>query len=55
MVYKMILLFAEVYTLWVANEAFSKYYRTKKACIYERGILIVEDIQDFLFQKNIEK
>ena len=42
--YKMTLLSVEVYTLWVANKALSKYYKTKKARVYEEGILIVENI-----------
>jgi len=44
----MTLLFTKIHTLWVANKAFSKHYRTKKACVYKEGVLIVEDIQDFL-------
>jgi len=55
MVYKMTLLSAEVCTLWVANEALSKYYRAKKARVREEDILIIEDIQDFLLQKDIKE
>jgi len=44
MVYKIILLFAEVYTFWVVNKAFSKHCRAKKARVRKRGIFIVEDI-----------
>ena len=54
-VYKMTLLFTKIYTLWTANKALSKCYRAKKACVCEGGVLIVEDIQDFLLQKNIEE
>ena len=54
-VYKMILLSTKVYTLRAANEVLSKHYRAKKARICEEGVFIVEDIQDFLSQKDIEE
>ena len=55
MVYKIILLFTKIYTLWTANKTLSKRRRAKKACVCEGGTLIVEDIQDFLLQKDIEE
>ncbi len=53
--HKITLLSAEVRTLRAANKALSKRCRAKKACVCEGGILIVEDIQDILLQKDIEE
>jgi len=55
MVYKIILLFTKIHTFWVANKALSKRCRAKKACVCKEDVLIVEDIQDFLLQKNIKE
>jgi len=51
----MIILSTEVYTFRVVNKAFSKRRRAKKARIYKKSIFIIEDIQDFLLQKNIKE
>jgi len=55
MAHKITLLFTEVHTLWAANKALSKRHRAKKARIRKEGVLIVENIQDFLSQKDIEE
>jgi len=51
----MTLLSAKVYTLWVTNKVLSKCNRAKKARVCEKDIFIVEDIQDFLSQKDIKE
>ena len=55
MAYKITLLSAEVRLLWVANEVLSKRRRAKKTRIRQGGILIVEDIQDIIAQKEAEE
>lgn len=55
MAHEMILLSAEVRTLRAANEAFSKRCRAKKARVRQGGTLIVEDVQDIIAQKDVDK
>jgi hypothetical protein len=49
------LLSAKVRTLRVANEALSKRRRAKKARIRQGGVLIVEDTQDIIAQKDVDE
>jgi hypothetical protein len=51
----MTLLCAEVRTLRVANKALSKRRRAKKTRLCQGGALIVEDVQDILAQKDVDK
>jgi Na+/phosphate symporter len=51
----MTLLSTEVHTLWAANKALSKRRRAKKACVRQGGALIVEDTQDIIAQKDVDK
>jgi hypothetical protein len=55
MAYKMTLLSTKVHTLWVVNKALSKHYRAKKACVCQEGALTVENTQDIIAQKDINK
>jgi hypothetical protein len=49
------LLSAGVRTLRAANEALSKRRRAKKARIRQGGVLIVEDVQDIIAQKDVDE
>jgi len=49
------LLSAEVRTLRAANEALSKRRRAKKTRVRQGGALTIEDVQDFLAQKEAEE
>lgn len=51
----MTLLSAEVHSLQVANKVFSKYYRVKKTYIYQGDVLIIEDTQDIITQRDTGK
>jgi hypothetical protein len=55
MAHEMTLLSAEVRTLRAANEALSKRRRAKKARIRQGGALTVEDAQDIIAQKDVDK
>jgi hypothetical protein len=55
MAHEMTLLSAEVRTLRAANEALSKRRRAKKTRVRQGGALIVEDAQDLIAQKDIDK
>jgi len=55
MAHEMTLLSAEVRTLRAANEALSKRRRAKKTRVRQGGALIVEDAQDILAQKDVDK
>jgi len=48
MAYKITLLFIEIYIFQIVNKAFSKYYRTKKNCIYQGDILVIKEIYNIL-------
>jgi hypothetical protein len=37
------------------NKALSKRYRAKNACVRQGGTLIIEDTQDIIAQKDIDK
>jgi hypothetical protein len=45
----------EVYIFQVANETLSKYRKAKKARVYQGSILTIEDAQDIISQKDINK
>jgi hypothetical protein len=45
----------EVYILRAANKALSKYRRTKKARVRQSSALIIEDAQDIISQKDVDK
>jgi len=49
------LISAELYTLRAANEALSKRRRAKKARVRQAGALTIEDAQDILAQKDVDK
>ena len=51
----MTLLSAEVRTLRAANEALSKRRRAKKARVRQGGALTIEDVQDLIAQKDVDK
>jgi hypothetical protein len=51
----MTLLSAEVRSLRAANKALSKRRRAKKTRVRQGGALLVEDVQDILAQKDIDK
>jgi hypothetical protein len=55
MAYKITLLSAEIYTLRTANKTLSKRRKTKKTRVRQGGTLIVEDAQDIIIQKDIDK
>jgi hypothetical protein len=55
MAHEMTLLSAEVRTLRAANEALSKRRRAKKARVHQGGALTVEDAQDIIAQKDVDK
>ena len=55
MAHEMTLLSAEVRTLQAANEALSKRRRAKKARVRQGGALIIEDAQDIITQKDVDK
>ncbi len=55
MAYEMTLLSAEVRILRAANEALSKRRRAKKARIRQGGILIIEDAQDLMAQRDVDE
>ena len=55
MAYKVTLLIAEVYILYKANKALSKYQRAKKNYIRQGGILTIEDIYNILAQEEVDK
>ena len=46
---------AELRTLRAANEALSKRRRAKKTRIRQGGILTIEEAQDIIVQKDIDK
>jgi hypothetical protein len=46
---------AEVYILRAANKTLSKYRKTKKARVRQDSALIIEDTQDIISQKDIDK
>jgi hypothetical protein len=45
----------EVYIFRVANKTLSKYHKTKKARVRQGSILTIEDTQDIISQKDIDK
>jgi hypothetical protein len=49
------LLIAENRTLRVANKALSKRRRAKKTRVCQGGVLTIEDTQDIIAQKDIDK
>jgi hypothetical protein len=53
--YEITFLFAEVYIFRAANKALSKCYRAKKACVRQGNALTIEDAQDIISQKDIDK
>jgi hypothetical protein len=53
--YEITLLSTKVRTLRAANKALSKRRKAKKARVRKGGILIVEDTQDILLQKDAEE
>lgn len=53
--HKMTLLSVKVHTFRAANKALSKRYRTKKARIRQGGVLIVENRQDIIAQKDVDE
>ena len=55
MAHEMTLLSAEVRTLRAANEALSKRRRAKKARVRQGGALTIEDAQDIIAQKDMDK
>ena len=55
MAYEMTLLSAKVRTLRVVNEALSKRRRAKKARVRQGGALTIEDTQDIILQKDVDK
>ena len=55
MAHEMTLLSAEVRTLQAANEALSKRRRAKKARVRQGGALTIEDAQDIIAQKDVDK
>ena len=55
MAHKITLLSAEVRTLRAANKALSKRRRAKKARVRQGGTLTIENTQDILAQKDIDK
>ena len=55
MAHEMTLLSAEVRTLRAANEALSKRRRAKKARVRQGGALTIEDAQDIIAQKDVDK
>ena len=55
MAHEMTLLSAEVRTLRAANEALSKRRRAKKARVRQGGVLTIEDTQDTILQKDVDK
>lgn len=55
MAHSVTLLTAENRNLRKANKALSKRRRAKKTRFRERGVLTVEDAQDILTQKDVEK
>jgi hypothetical protein len=55
MAYEITLLSTKVRTLWAANKALSKYQRAKKAYVYKGSTLTVEDTQDIIAQKDVDK
>lgn len=55
MAHEMTLLSAEVRTLRAANEALSKRRRAKKARVRQGGALTVENAQDIIAQKDVDK
>jgi hypothetical protein len=48
-------LFTEVHILRVVNKTLSKYRRAKKTRVRQGNILIIEDTQDIISQKDIDK
>ena len=46
--YKVTLMSAKLYTLWVVNKALSKCYRAKKNYICQGGILTIENIYNII-------
>jgi hypothetical protein len=51
----MTLLSTEVRILRAANEALSKRRRAKKTRVYQGGALTIEDTQDIIAQKDVDK
>jgi hypothetical protein len=49
------LLSAKIYTFRAANKTLSKRYRAKKARVCQRGALTIEDAQDIIAQKDMDK
>ena len=55
MAHKITLLSAKVRTLRAANKALSKRRRAKKAHVRQGGVLTIEDAQDLIAQKDVDK
>jgi hypothetical protein len=53
--YEITLLSIEIHILQVANKALNKYHRAKKARVRQGNILTIEDTQDIISQKDIDK
>jgi hypothetical protein len=54
-IYQIVFLRREVETLRNANEGLSKYQRAKKTRVCLRGTLTVQDTEDILDQRDIDK
>ena len=55
MAYEITLLSAKVRTLRAVNEALSKRRRAKKARVRQGSALTIEDTQDIILQKDVDK
>jgi hypothetical protein len=53
--YEITLLSIEIRTFRVANKTLSKRRRAKKARVYQGGVFIIEDTQDIIAQKDMDK
>ena len=53
--YEITLLSAKVRTLRAVNEALSKRRRAKKARVRQGSVLTIEDTQDIILQKDVDK